>query len=174
MIKKINKIESKVEVDYLLITGYLNIDNKYFIDEIDKGIQENNNENFKTNVKGYMTSWKYFVQNINFIKVLLPLFDYLDSLENIKKCSLDSAWGIKEGFGNYTASHDHAPNYLSGIIYLNDHTQTLLFPEIKKEFQPKQNFFILFSSFLIHKTIRNTAEMDKYAISFNLNLNQGH
>ena len=168
----IKTLKDKVKVDYLLIEGTMNLDSSYFIKEIDKGIQENNNENFKTNVKGYMTSWKYFVQNINFIKVLLPLFDYLDSLENIKKCSLDSAWGIKEGFGNYTASHDHAPNYLSGIIYLNDHTQTLLFPEIQKEFQPKQNFFILFSSFLIHKTIRNTANMDKYAISFNLN--QGH
>tara|TARA_R100000008_G_scaffold49209_1_gene29346 strand:- start:229 stop:759 length:531 start_codon:yes stop_codon:yes gene_type:complete len=167
---KINKvIKDKVKVDYLLLKGTLDIDSNYFIKKIDEGIKKNNNRNFQTNVKGYMTSWDYFIKDANFIKILLPLFDYLDGLENIKPYCLEGAWGLKEGFGNYTEVHDHAPNYFSGIIYLNDHSQTLLFPELNEEFKPRLNSFIIFSSFLSHKTIRNITNVYKYAISFNLN-----
>ena len=168
---RINKIiKDKIKIDYLFIQGALDIDSNYFINEINKGIKEKENENFKTNVKGLMTSWEYFNNNANFLKVILPLFDYLDSLKNIIPYCLHSAWGIKEGFSNYTHEHDHGhePNYFSGIIYLNDHTQTLLFPEIKLKFKPILNSFLLFSSFLKHKTIRNTSNKEKYAISFNL------
>ena len=169
---RINKIiKDKVKIEYLFIQGVLDIDSNSFINKINKGIKEKENENFKTNVKGLMTSWQYFNNNNNFLKVLLPIFDYLDSLKNIKPYYLQSAWGIKEGFSNYTQEHihGHAPNYFSGIIYLNDHTQTLLFPEIKLKFKPILNSFLLFSSFLKHKTIRNTSNKEKYAISFNLN-----
>jgi len=169
---RINKIiKNKIKIDYLFIQGALDIDSDYFINEINKGIKEKENENFKTNVKGLMTSWEYFNNNANFLKVILPLFDYLDSLKNIKEYYLHGAWGIKEGFSNYTHEHDHGhePNYFSGIIYLNDHTQTLLFPQIKLKFKPILNSFVLFSSFLKHKTIRNTSNKEKYAISFNLN-----
>jgi len=162
-------LRDKVKVDYLLIEGKVDIDSNYFIKEINKGFKQQDNNNFKTNVKGHMTSWHYFNQHDTFIKTMLPLFDYLDNLEKIKPYYLDSAWGIKEGFTDYTAAHNHVPHYLSGVIYLNDHHQTLLFPELKKEFTPKLNSFIIFSSFLIHKTIRNTTNIDKYAISFNLN-----
>jgi hypothetical protein len=165
-VKKITK--DKVKVDYLLIEGFLNMDSKYFIKEINKGIKQNNNNNFNTNVKGYMTSWEYFNNNQEFIKSLLPLFDYLDSLDNIKPYHLTGSWGLKENFTHFTEPHDHLPAYLSGIIYLNDHSQTLLFPELNKRVKPKLNSFVIFSSFLIHKTNRNTTHKDKYAISFNL------
>tara|TARA_Y100001973_G_C5088086_1_gene275967 strand:- start:224 stop:739 length:516 start_codon:yes stop_codon:yes gene_type:complete len=171
MIKKINKIQSKVRVDYLFISGYLDINTEYFIKQIEKGIKENNNENFKSNIAGFMTSYKYFLQNINFLKIIYPLFDYIDSLENIKKYNLDSAWGIKQDFSNYAKEHDHNPNYLSGIIYLNNHNQTISFPELSKKYTPSINSFFIFSSFLKHKTIRNTFDESKYALSFNLGYN---
>ena len=166
---KLKKVtEGKTEIDYLLIEGTLDLNSQYFKTEIDKGIKQNNNNNFNTNVKGYMTSWKYFNSNKIFIKNILPLFDYLDTKSNIKQYSLTSSWGLKNSFGDYTAAHDHAPCYLSGVIYLNDHNQVLLFPEIKKQIKPTSNSFVVFSSFLIHKTNRNTTDIDKYAISFNL------
>ena len=162
-------IEDKVKVDYVLIDGFLNINSNYFIKEINKGIGEKNNNNFNTNVIGHMTSYEYFNNNKNFLKSILPLFDCLDSLDNIKPYNLNSAWGIREDFSHFTKAHDHSPSYLSGIIYLNDHNQTLFFPEINKKIKPKLNYFIIFSSFLTHKTIRNTTDVNKYAISFNLN-----
>ena len=165
-LKKLTK--GKVKINYLLIEGTLDLNSKYFKTEIDKGIKQDNNNNFNTNVKGHMTSWKYFNNNHTFIKTVLPLFDYLDDLDNIKPYTLTSSWGLKNSFGEYSVAHDHLPWYLSGVIYLNNHNQILLFPEIKKQIKPKLNSFVVFSSFLIHKTIRNTTDVDKYALSFNL------
>ena len=167
---KLQKITNdKVKKDYLLIEGFLDMDSTYFIKEINKGIEEKNNNNFKTNIKGYMTSWKYFTNNKKFLKALLPLFDYLDTLPNIQPYQLGDSWGLKQGFSNFTQDHDHSPNYLAAVIYLNEHKQVLIFPEIKKTFKPKKNSFILFSSFLIHKTTRNLTDKYKYAISININ-----
>jgi len=166
---KIKQItQDKIKVGYLLIEGSIDIDSNYFIKQIDKGVSQNDNQNFKTNVTGFMTSYVYFNQDHNFTKTLLPLFDYLDTLKNIAPYYLINSWGVKESFTHFTREHTHVPNYLSGIIYLNNHNQTLIFPEIKKELKPKKNSFIIFSSFLNHKTIRNTSKTNKYALSFNL------
>ena len=166
---KLKKItQDKAKVDYLLIEGFLDINSKYFIKEIENGITKNNNNNFNTNVKGYMTSYEYFNNDKNFLKSIYPLFDYLDSLDNIKPYELTSSWGLKEDFSHFTESHDHLPYYLSGIIYLNNHNQNLIFPELNKKIKPKLNYFIIFSSFLLHKTDRNITNINKYAISFNL------
>ena len=165
-LKKITR--DKVKVDYLLIEGFLNINSEYFIKEIEKGIIRNDNNNFNTNVRGYMTSYEYFNNDKNFLKSILPIFDYLDSLDNIKPYRLTSSWGLKENFSHFTEPHDHLPCYLSGVIYLNNHNQNLIFPELNKKITPKSNSFIIFSSFLIHKTNRNITDTDKYAISFNL------
>jgi len=162
-------INDKVKKDYFLIEGFLDIDSKYFIKEINKAIQKSDNNNFQTNVQGFMTPWEHFNYNKKFLKTILPLFDYLDTLPNIKKYRLVSAWGLKEGFSHYTMDHDHLPNYLSGVIYLNDHQQVLIFPELQKTFKPKKNSFVLFSSFLNHRTDRNLLDKDKYAISMNIN-----
>ena len=45
-LKKITK--DKVKVDYLLIEGFLDIDSKYLVQKINKGVKENNNNNFNT------------------------------------------------------------------------------------------------------------------------------
>ena len=166
---KIKKNNSgKILRPYFLIHGTLDIDSKYFIKEIDNGITQQNNKNFQTNVVGAMTDWKYFKMNKIFLKALLPIFDYLDDQDHISRYSLEEAWGIKEDFTNYTSIHNHSPHYLSGTLYLNSHPHTLLFPEIKFEHKPVKNSFVIFSSFLNHKTIRNTGDKSKYAISFNL------
>ena len=77
------------------------------------------------------------------------------------------AWGLKEGYGQRTTKHDHLPNYLSGVLYLNNHKQKLLFDEIKQEVKPEEGKFVLFSSFLKHKAERNLSREIKYAIAFN-------
>ena len=74
-------LRDKVKVDYLLIEGKVDIDSNYFIKEINKGFKQKDNNNFKNNLKGHMTSWHYFNQHDTFIKTMLPLFDYLDNLE---------------------------------------------------------------------------------------------
>jgi len=167
---KIDKeIRGNIQVPYTFFKGTLDINAKYFMSKIDDGISEKNSN--KTNVKSDMTSWTHFLNDVEFLKLLMPILDKIDELKVTTPTSyfLTNAWGIRQNFSDYTVLHAHNPAFLSGVIYLNDHHQTLLFPELKKEFTPKLNSFIIFSSFLIHKTIRNTTNIDKYAISFNLN-----
>jgi hypothetical protein len=171
---KIKKaIKSKVKRDYFFTEGYLDIDCKYFIKQIDKGVTENNNANYKTHVRGSMTSSNYFLQDMEFIKIMQPLLDYIDdSFKDAPPYRLNSAWGYKEGFGEYTREHDHGSCWLSGVIYLNKHPQRLIFPEINKEIIPEEGTFILFSPFLLHKTKRNITQKIKYGMAFNWSSHQ--
>ena len=41
-----------------------------FIEDIEKGIKDNSNYNYKTNVKGKMTNWTYFTKNNEFINIV--------------------------------------------------------------------------------------------------------
>ena len=160
---------SKIDRDYLFVTGKLNLDYQYFINKIDSNISSENNLNYKTNVIGKQTSWNLFNKDEKFKPILYEIFNYLDSVKNIHAYYLDASWGIKEDQGDYTRIHDHLPSFLSGIIYLNKHSQKLYLPEIKQKVIPECGKLILFSSFLKHYTKRNNDNNSKYAIAFNLN-----
>tara|TARA_R110000824_G_C14929033_1_gene648523 strand:+ start:61 stop:597 length:537 start_codon:yes stop_codon:yes gene_type:complete len=161
------EILSKIERDYFFIVGTIDIDANYFINKIEEGIKYSP-LNFKTNVVGQMTEWKFFRGDKKFIDTIFKFLDYLDNNKITKEAYfLKEAWGIKESFGGYTKEHNHFPSYLSGSIYLNNHSQKLYFPDIKKEVEPKKGTFVLFSSFLKHYTNRNNTNKSKYALAFN-------
>ena len=163
------EIISQIERDYLFITGKFNLDYKYFIDKIDSNISSKDNLNYKTNVIGKQTPWNLFNNDEKFKYVLYDIFDYLDGLKNTKGYYLNASWGLREDQGDYTRIHDHLPSFLSGIIYLNKHSQKLYLPEIDQEINPDCGKLVLFSSFLKHYTKRNNINNGKYAIAFNLN-----
>ena len=161
------EIISQIYRPYFFITGVFDIDEKYFKKRIEEGIQ-NSNLNYRTNVYGQHTDWKFFNKDKNFNVLLLQMIDYLEELNiDLDKFYLEDSWGVVLGFGDYTKKHAHGPNYISGVLYLNDHHQKLYFPEINQEITPEKGRFILFSSFLSHYTKRNIQKKEKYAISFN-------
>jgi hypothetical protein len=161
------EIVSKILKDYIFITGGFDIDPKYFKKRIDEGVKKSN-LNYATNVVGNHTSWTFFNKDEKFGILLLQMIDHLESLNiDLERFNLVDSWGIIEKFGEYTKRHHHNPMYLSGILYLNDHSQKLYFPDIKQEITPKRGRFALFSSFLSHYTKRNLEHHAKYAISFN-------
>ena len=167
---KISKhIFSKIERDYFFIKGKVTLDSDYFINEIENGINQENNKNFKTNVKGMMTDWRYFCNDKKFIQFIMPLCTYLDNEKIIdKQYHLVEAWGLKETFGGRTTLHDHARSLWSGVLYLSEVNQPLIFPEINEEVEVQNGNFVIFSSFLKHKT-KNSISDDslKYGIAFN-------
>tara|TARA_R100000742_G_C4238068_1_gene58294 strand:+ start:76 stop:603 length:528 start_codon:yes stop_codon:yes gene_type:complete len=167
---KIEKeIRSKIERDFFFIEGTLDIDNQYFINEIDKGLKKEDNQSYKTNVIGGHTAWNYFFHDKPFLVQLATIVDYIDENHlSSNRFQLQDAWGIREGFGDYTKPHTHLPSFASATIYLTNHTQKLYFPQIKKEVIPQCGKFVLFSSFLTHYTQRNKQEEYKYALVFNL------
>ena len=167
--KILKEIVSKVPRDYIFISGTFDIDSQYFKKRIEEGIKTST-LNYKTNVVGKHTAWQFFNRDDKFMVLLLQMIDHLESLNtNLDTFHLAESWGLIEKFGDYTKKHHHAPAYLSGVLYLNDHSQKLHFPEIKQEVTPKKGGFVIFSAFLLHYTQRNLKHKDKYAISFNLN-----
>ena len=170
---KITKlIKSTVERNYLFIQGKLPINSKYFIKKIEEGSTSEDNENYSTNVISRMTSYNYFSKNKNFLKVVLPLFDLLDKEASKPTPSwlIKDAWGFKQSFGDYSKLHHHIPHkvFVGGVIMLNEHPQSLHFPQINETLESKPGNFALFSSFLTHYNNRNATDRDRYGLSFNL------
>ena len=161
------EIVSKIPRDYIFITGGFDLDPQYLKQRIEEGVKESN-LNYKSNVVGKHTEWKFFNKDRHFITLLLQLIDHIEHLNiELERFTLTDSWGLIEKFGDYTKKHHHLPSYLSGVLYLHDHSQKLYFPDIKQEITPTTGRFVLFSSFLNHYTKRNLEDKEKYAISFN-------
>jgi len=153
----------------IFLKGTLNVDCNYFIEEIEKGIQEKDNLSAKTNVKGQMTSFNYFAQNEKFKELFIDIFDYLNQTDDseIPKVTLVDAWGIKQNKFDNTSFHKHLPSVLSFALYLNNHPQSLIFEEIKEEVKAYPGSFALFSSDLKHGCWRNKTDHPKYGLAAN-------
>ena len=165
---KIEKeIVAKIPRDYLFVSGILDVDAKYFKRRIEEGVKASS-INYQTNVYGKHTEWEFFNKDKEFNVLLFQMIDHLETLTiDLQSFYLKNAWGIIEGIGEYTQRHHHEPNYISGVIYFNNHPQKLYFPDIKQEITPQTGRFAIFSSFLNHHTKRNIVDKDKYGISFN-------
>jgi hypothetical protein len=163
-------VQSTIKQDYFFIKGTIpDINYQYFIDKINKGAQENNNKNFQTNVSGFMTDWKFFNDDPELLKILYKFIQYIEDNLSIKeKFTLSESWGLKEVFGGYTEEHSHVPMFWSGVIYLSNSNQNLIFPQIQEKITPETGSFVIFSSFLKHKTDKRiNTYTEKYGISFN-------
>ena len=166
----IKEIQSKVSKDYFFIKGNVDINSEYFIEKIKKGCSDKDALNYQTNILGGHTSWKYFVEDLEFNRILFKLMDYLDSNVHLSPYKIEECWGFQCHLGSRTRNHNHSPHIVSGVIYLNQHPQTLQFTEINQTVKPEVGSFAIFSSFLNHGCNRNHSDTIKYGISFNMNL----
>jgi hypothetical protein len=107
LIKQINK-DIKVPIDFIELKLNILEHKDILISEIEKGIIENSNMNFKTNVKGKMTAWDYFNKNTYFRKILSESFDHIEGIFDFPECHLLEAWGIKIEEGERTNLHNHS------------------------------------------------------------------
>lgn len=170
----IKEIEKDIKQKVFYLEGSIDIDADYFINEIEKGIVNSKN-NHLTNIKGFMTSWEYFLNDQKFNEVFINIINNVEyhasvDTEILKHpWGLKECWGIKETKGNYTAKHEHLPSIVSGVLYLNSSKQELIFDQINVRLKPEKGKFAIFSSLLEHYTERNLEDTPKYAISFNLN-----
>ena len=174
---KVNKfIRSKIERDYFFVKGKLKVDVDYFIQRIEEGIQQKDNQNFLTNLMSPMTSYKHFLDDQKFIELIMPLSDMITK-HNFNEglpWFLDDAWGFKQEFGNHSTYHDHKPSVVSGTIMLNKHPQKLYFPEIEEVLEPEAGSFALFTPFLLHGNTRNKTYKPRYGMSFNWNIRSAY
>ena len=77
---KINKeIISKLPRDYVFITGTFDLDAPYFKKRIEEGVKVSS-LNYKTNVHGQRTEWKFFNKDEKLGLFFLHVIDYIDNL----------------------------------------------------------------------------------------------
>lgn len=162
-------IEKKVLIPTIFCQNKINISNvkNKLISDIEEGIKLKNNFSYKTNVKGQMTDWKYFNKNNEFISCLKNGCDDLIKLINLEDAEIESSWGIKISTGDYTKPHNHIEHIYSGILYLNDCEQEIIFDELNLKVKILEGTFLFFSGILKHYVDRNLTNQDKYAIAFN-------
>ena len=162
--------ESTIKTNYFFIQGNIpDINVSYFVNKIEEGIKKEDAMNNKTNVKGYMTSYRYFNEDVEFFNIVHKFMDYFEknNLSQYPYTILDS-WGIKETFGHFTEKHNHRKSLWSGVIYLSNTNQSLIFPDINEEVEAKVGNFAIFSSFLDHETKNRVPKNEvKYGMSFN-------
>jgi hypothetical protein len=150
--KLFNKeIKTEIKQQVFFVEGKIDIDADYFIKKIEEGIINSEN-NFLTNIHGFMTSWDYFIKDEKFLKIFLKLINNLEYHSSISSIcdtlpdwTLKSCWGIKETEGGFTKKHDHRNSVLSGVIYLNDVKQELIFEEINIRLSAEKGKFAIFS-----------------------------
>ena len=160
-------IDNKVNIDYFFVKGKIEIDDQYFIEKIKHSCKNKNNMNNRTHVKGLMTPFDFFVNDLNFVNTLKPLISYIDKNYDLDYYQLKDAWGIELRSGEKTTLHNHRGASWSGVIYLNSSDQKLNFPEINQFIKPEKGVFGLFSSFLKHECESNNDEFSKFGLSFN-------
>tara|TARA_Y100001937_G_scaffold107421_1_gene150054 strand:+ start:221 stop:745 length:525 start_codon:yes stop_codon:yes gene_type:complete len=169
MLKQINKIiQRSIKQDVFFHEITLEIDDKYFISEIERKITKSL-LHYKTSVMGKMTTWDAFNNDKNFLKVLNYGLQSLKDHISYEAVFLKSAWGIKIEKNGYSKKHNHHGSVYSGILYLNDVDQEIFFPDLSLAIKPKKGTFITFSSCLQHYTNPHQNDEIKYAIPFNLN-----
>tara|TARA_E500000178_G_scaffold313529_1_gene330999 strand:+ start:419 stop:946 length:528 start_codon:yes stop_codon:yes gene_type:complete len=161
--------ESSIRQNYFFIKGNLSdINTKYFIDKIEQGIREESALNGKTNVKGNMTSYQYFNSDPEFFNLTHLFMNYIDKNISINPYGIQDSWGLKETFGHYTQNHNHFGSLWSGVVYLSNANQPLVFTDIKEEVEAKIGNFAIFTSILNHETKNRVFKNEtKYALSFN-------
>jgi hypothetical protein len=154
--------------DMVFIEGFLNnIDSRYFISKIEEGINQENNENYKTNVKGKMTSWDYFAKDKKFIEIKNDLLYKVPVKYKIEKLIIQNAWGFKVTKGESTERHNHGFGVFALVIYFTSCNTETYFHELDITVKPQENKFIFCSGHLDHETERLNDDI-KYGIACNL------
>ena len=77
------QIEKRLLKEVFLVELGLDI-NAYkdkLIEEINKSVESNRNNNFKTNVKGKMTPWGHFIENEYFVKIIKTVFKKISNMK---------------------------------------------------------------------------------------------
>ena len=154
------------EIKHLFVKGKIDVDSDYFIKKIDQGVDSDNNRNYRTNVVAGMTDWKYFLGDEKFYETIIPIINILDNKES-RSLDIKEAWGVRHRKFDRTKPHDHAPAYLSFVLYLNDHDQPLKFQDIDETVDSSKGSFAIFSSNLTHYCERNISGKPKYLLSWN-------
>ena len=156
-----------------IFTTYLDKDDvrTNIIDEIKKS---GDKQDYKTNVKAYMTDWQMKDKPgfVELEKIILHTCGYLSEKYYNRGINLvvDNLWGMMYKKGDYAMVHDHWPALWSGVYYLRapKGSGDLVFPQLKQRIQPKNNLLVIFKGDVRHGVEESKTDEERICVSFNV------
>lgn len=156
-----------IQVPKEIHTTYLGLPenfNKKYIDKIYELVGE---EDFNTNVQGLMTTW--WIEKKS--SIFKPFIQKTEKIINhvIKPPSqliTSECWGAIYQKTHYAKEHNHLPNEISFVYFLNDSSTPLIFPNF--DITPKKDLLVFFPSDIIHTVPEHRDEQDRIILSGNL------
>ena len=119
-----------------------------------------------------MTSYQIWNESKVFDRLLDNIQRIIDNL--IKKdkrleFKLTDSWGAVYKKNDYTIPHQHLPNNISFVYYLQSTGNTpLIFDECNFKLNPTDDMLIIFPSYLWHSVSKHNEEKDRICIAGNL------
>ena len=133
-------------------------------------------QDYKTNVKAYMTDW-LMKDKPGFKKLakhIISITKYLSEKyyhRSDTMLEIDNFWGMIYKKGEYAMPHDHWPALWSGVYYISvpdESGSELYFPQLKTRLTPKENQMVIFDGYLRHGVKPNKSNEERIAVSFNV------
>jgi hypothetical protein len=138
---------------------------KNFKELIDKNVGP---LNYKTNVKGKMTSWDFFKNVPEFNNILFNIGQIFTTFPFVEM-TLTQAWGNIIEKKDEVIMHNHRYDCVSGILYLTENGPGTYFPQFNKTVVEKIGKFIFFSSEANHSVAPSIIKQKRYTIACNFN-----
>tara|TARA_B100001059_G_C17810511_1_gene571968 strand:- start:1741 stop:2274 length:534 start_codon:yes stop_codon:yes gene_type:complete len=132
-------------------------------------------QDYKTNVKAYMTDWQMKDKpGFDVLeKKILEVSAFLSAKYYNRpdtKLRVDNFWGMIYKKGDYARVHDHWPALWSGVYYIKAPKGggDIEFPQLKQKITPKDNMMIIFDGYTRHGVTENLSNEERIAVSFNV------
>ena len=154
--------------DMVFIEGFLNnIDSRYFISKIEEGINQENNENYKTNVKGKFTGFDSLVyepETLEFMRYIEPsISNIYNRIAYVKEC-----WGNIYNNDDHALLHHHQDcSGFSGILYLTEGGPGTYFSDFDITINEEYGKVVLFDPLLLHQVKSSNLKNSRITMGFN-------
>jgi hypothetical protein len=161
----------------------INYHNEKVLKRIEDKIKNNINPDMykKTNVRGGMTNYNFFVEDKDFHTLLndisFVLFKFADKngFEGANKFKILDAWGNMLSKNEYVRNHWHLNNsnkiratHISTNVFLDKKEPGTYFPKYRKQIKPQRGKMIVFLANEMHLVDVYKQEEPRYTLAFNL------
>jgi len=170
---------SFLEKDMMVI----NYNNERILKSIEDKIKNNINPYMykKTNVRGNMTNYNFFIEDkdfhilLNDISFLLFKFADQNGFEGANKFKIIDAWGNMLSKNEYVRNHWHLNNknkvrapHMSINVSFDKKEPGTYFPKYRKQIKPKRGKMVVFLANEMHLVDVYKHEEPRYTLAFNL------
>lgn len=160
-----------------ILTNFLEKDYFNQIKEKTEELTMVDSQNYNTNVKANMTSYKELLQHKDYGLFMKKSLQYLNIIYKLRSPHPDQRirydfmdlWGMRHKKGNSTLLHTHAQTGWSGAFYFKlPDTTYMNFPDFDTFQQLQENTLYLFPGLIKHSVPKHTHDIDRVSLAFNI------